>query len=128
MAEPTFVNEIVAGIVRDTKTWVALIGLIGAVVGSFLTIAGNLVIHCVKSKPERELAKNRKQLLTTLLQNKEWRRLSTLSKVIGATEEETKRLLISVGARGSENRRKDGEEIWGLISKHPLGEVQDAAD
>lgn len=36
--------------------------------------------------------------------------------VIGANEETTKRLLIELGARGSE----DGNELWGLIKYHPF--------
>lgn len=45
-----------------------------------------------------------------------WRNISTLSSVIGANEEETKRLLIKAKARGSE--KSDGK--WGLIKNHPF--------
>ena len=45
-----------------------------------------------------------------------WRYLSTLSAVIGASDEETKRLLVKANARGSE--KADGK--WGLISNHPF--------
>lgn len=48
-----------------------------------------------------------------------WRRMSTLSRVIGASEQTTKRLLIEVGARGSE---KD-DALWGLIAHHPFRET-----
>jgi hypothetical protein len=41
------------------------------------------------------------------------------ARVIGADEETTKRLLIEVGARRSEN--DDG--LWGLIENHPFDQV-----
>jgi hypothetical protein len=49
-----------------------------------------------------------------------WRKLDTLSHVIGANEETTKRLLIELGARGSE----DQQELWGLIKHHPFEKKQ----
>lgn len=45
--------------------------------------------------------------------------MATLSRVIGADEETTKRLLIELGARGSE--KDDG--LWGLIENHPFGQM-----
>lgn len=45
-----------------------------------------------------------------------WRELSTLCAVIGAAEEETKRLLFLAEARGSE--KADGK--WGLVKNHPF--------
>jgi hypothetical protein len=42
-----------------------------------------------------------------------------LSRVVGADEDSTKRLLIDVGARGSE--KDDG--LWGLIESHPFDQV-----
>jgi hypothetical protein len=47
-----------------------------------------------------------------------WWELHTLMHVIGADEETTKRLLIEIGARGSE----DGKDFWGLIKHHPFDE------
>jgi len=46
----------------------------------------------------------RKNLLTQMLsiQEEPWLNLDTLSKTIGASPEETKRLLFEIGARGSE--------------------------
>lgn len=46
----------------------------------------------------------------------QWRELSTLMHVIGADEETTKRLLLEVGARASE----DGKSLWGLVTRNPL--------
>ena len=48
-----------------------------------------------------------------------WRKLATMSRVVGADEDATKRLLLEVGARGSE--RDDG--MWGLIENHPFDKV-----
>jgi len=48
------------------------------------------------------------------------RNISTLSSVIGADIEETKRLLIEVGARGSE--KNDGK--WGFIKNHLFREIE----
>jgi hypothetical protein len=50
----------------------------------------------------------------------QWRNLSTLAAVIGCDEEQTKNYLIAISARGSENN--DGK--WGLISRHPLSEIE----
>jgi len=41
-----------------------------------------------------------------------------------ADADTTRRLLIELGARGSEKPREDGEEVWGLISKHPLETIE----
>ena len=49
----------------------------------------------------------------------QWRKLSTLSSVIGSNNETTKRLLIEVEARGSESNN----ELWGLIKHHPLDQT-----
>jgi hypothetical protein len=45
-----------------------------------------------------------------------WRTLDTLMHVIGADEKTTKRLLLEIGARASEN----GQPLWGLITRNPL--------
>ena len=56
--------------------------------------------------------------------DRDWRKLSTLSRVIGADDDTTRRLLIQLGARGSEKPRGDCEEVWGLISKHTLEKIE----
>lgn len=116
-------NQIAQKVVADTGFWVAIIGLIGAVIGSVLTLAGNLLVHWFQDRPRRTLDNGRKVLLKTMLEDNRfpdrWRHLSTLSRVIGADEETTKRLLIEVGARGSE---KD-DDLWGLITHHPFSEI-----
>ena len=49
-------------------------------------------------------------------QGKEWYRLDTLARVIGADHAETTRLLIEVGARGSQSEKN----VWALRSRKPL--------
>jgi hypothetical protein len=49
-----------------------------------------------------------------------WRRLSTLSAVIGCKKEQTKKPLLAIGARASENN--DG--LWGRIKNHPLNTMK----
>lgn len=127
MDTTTLANQIAQKVVADTAFWVAIIGLVGAVIGSLLTLAGNVLIHWLQDRPRRVLDDGRKELLKTMLNDdrfpERWRRMSTLSRVIGADEQTTKRLLIEVGARGSE--KDDG--LWGLIAHHPFRETDQYA-
>ncbi|MDD2734814.1 MAG: hypothetical protein PHF56_12795 [Desulfuromonadaceae bacterium] len=109
-------------IVNDTKFWIALVGVIGAIVGSALTLVGNFAIEWYKGRNQKKIDTARQKLLEEMLQDKtfQWRNLSTLAAVIGCDEEQTKNHLITIGARGSENN--DGK--WGLISRHPLTEIR----
>ncbi|MEN3145633.1 hypothetical protein ABDF71_27015 [Ochrobactrum sp. WV_118_8] len=96
------------------------LGIAGVVVGA----VGQYLIEHFRFKREteaqRKLDGNRKALLKVALENppqgKEWRELSTLSHIIGADFETTTRLLIELGARGSEGEK----EVWALLSKKPL--------
>ncbi|NHE58810.1 hypothetical protein [Cyclobacterium plantarum] len=98
--------------------WIAFIGFSGAVIGSLATLAGTWLGHYLKEKSEAKKDKSRKDLLLRLLNDAahQWRELDTLKHVIGADETTTKRLLIDIGARASE----DGKPIWALIGKKPL--------
>jgi hypothetical protein len=120
MDETALAETIAKQVVADTRFWIALIGLLGGIVGALLTLFGNVVLHWVKEKPKRELERKRKATLKEMLDDnrfpEKWRNLSILSAVIGAGEEETKRLLVEIGARGSE--KADGK--WGLIKNHPF--------
>lgn len=120
MDETQLASEIASKVVSDTKFWIAVIGLVGAIVGSILTIMGNLVLHWVREKPQKDLDRKRITMLKEMLDDNrfqdKWRSLSVLCAVIGASEEETKRLLFIAGARGSE--KNDGK--WGLIKNHPF--------
>jgi len=102
----------------NEPTLIALIGFGGAVIGSIATMAGSVLLHCLK---ERAIAKRdapRKQLLLSMLENRNhnWRSINTLMHVIGADESTTKSLLLEIGARASE----DGQQLWGLIWRNPL--------
>lgn len=105
---------------------VAIAGLIGVIVGSLIPVLGNLLIHYLQNRPKNELDKLRKELLVKMLDNdrfpSKWRKLETLSRVIGADDETTKRLLIEIGARGSESESNS----WGLIKHHPLDKIENA--
>ncbi len=120
MNETQLASEIAGLVVSDTQVWIALIGVIGAIVGALLTLVGNIVLHWLQGRPKTKFDKKRKKILKEMLDDErfeeKWRNLSTLSAVIGATEEETKRLLVELGARGSE--KADGK--WGLIKNHPF--------
>ncbi|MFI5089951.1 MAG: hypothetical protein ACHP7P_07820 [Terriglobales bacterium] len=113
-------QEIAKRVVEDTKYFTAIVGLIGVIVGSVLTIIGNVVIHWLNQRAIERQDEPRKKLLQRMLEDKRfpehWRKLSTLMHVIGADEETTKRLLLEIGARGSE----DQQELWGMIKYHPF--------
>ena len=113
-------SQIATQVVSDTKFWIAIIGIIGAVIGSLLTIFGNILVHFIKEKPQRELDKSRIKMLINMLDDdrfsEKWRNLSTLSAVIGTEDEETKRLLFKAKARGSE--KADGK--WSLVKNNPF--------
>lgn len=101
---------------------IALVGAGSALLGILVATAGQIALQCLRERPVNKLAKLRKSLLRTLLQHPKWtwRKLTTLSHIIGADESTTKILLIEIGARGSE----DGTEMWGLISRNPFPEKQ----
>ncbi|MFU2508369.1 hypothetical protein [Pseudoalteromonas sp. ASV78] len=113
-------TEVAAKVVSDTKFWIAIIGLVGAIIGALLTILGNVILHKLKEKPQKEFDEKRIEMLKSMLDDNrfpnQWRNLSTLAAVIGTDENETKRLLFKAGARGSE--KADGK--WGLVKNHPL--------
>jgi hypothetical protein len=97
---------------------IALIGVAGAVVGSVATVAASIASHWWQDRAAASRDKPRKDLLLGMLSKPEfqWRNLDTLMHVIGADEATTKRLLLEVGARASE----DGKPLWGLLSRNPL--------
>lgn len=124
MDESQLAATISEKVVSDTKFWIAIIGLIGAIIGSLLTLGGNLLLHWLKGKPQKELDKQRVGILKEMLDDdrfpEKWRNLTTMAAVIGADESETKRLLIKAKARGSEK----ADDKWGLIKNHPFPSSQ----
>jgi len=103
----------------NTKIVVALIGMGGVIAGSFLASVWQ---YWFQERPRQKADKERKKLLVRMLEDSRftWRKLETLKHVIGADDETTKRLLLEVGARASE----DGEPLWGLINRNPFNEGQ----
>ncbi len=99
---------------------IALIGVSGAIVGSVATVAVQWLSHHLQESAMAKRDKPRKDILLKMLKlpKYQWRKLETLMHVIGADEETTKRLLLEVGARASE----DGRPLWGLIERNPLPE------
>jgi hypothetical protein len=104
---------------------IALIGVGGAVVGSVATIAVQMVTEYLRKKEIEKQKAPQIEMLTEMLNHPKhnWRSLDRLQHVIGADEATTKRLLLEIGARASE----DGKPIWGLRSRNPLpGEPNDS--
>lgn len=113
-------SQIALKVVEDTKYFTAIIGLIGVVVGSILTILGNIALHFLRERSEEKKDQPRKDLLIKMLEDpsypERWRNFDILMHVIGADEQTAKRLLLAVKARASE----DGQQKWGLLKYHPL--------
>jgi hypothetical protein len=124
MVDPQALATLIAAkVAADTSVTVATIALIGVLVGAIVGVLGTLLLYLLQSASRRKLDKQRSVLLTTMLDDNRfpnhWRKLSTLARVVGASEATTKRLLIGLGARSSEN--DDG--FWGLLSHHPLSKT-----
>lgn len=117
---PDLAREIANKVVADTKYFTAIVGLIGVVIGSVLTMIGNIIVHYLKERSAAKKDKSGKAVLREMLEDEaypeHWRNLDTLMHVIGADEKTAKRLLLDIGARASE----DGQPKWGLIKYHPV--------
>ena len=111
----------------DQQSWdhSGFIAICAAFIGAASSILTTVVSHCLKEWSFSRKDKSRKELLRKMLEAENpaypnrWRKLSTLMHVIGANEETTKRLLLEIGARASE----DGQDLWGLVKYHPLNAV-----
>lgn len=123
MDQQALAKEIAELIIQNTQFRVAIVGLVGTLIGAAITVGGNLLLHWFQNRKVGALDAARTKLLRKMLEARDWLKLSTLSRVVGADSETTRRLLIELGARGSEKPRQDGEEVWGLISKHPLEKI-----
>ncbi len=102
----------------------AIMGFISSIVTSFY---GPLQLEKYRSKRlEEKYDTPRKKILKTMLEDDKFsdgRLFSTLQMTIGATEEDCRRLLIEVGARGIWLQDEQTEKVvegWVLISKRPL--------
>jgi hypothetical protein len=85
-------------------------------VGAIAEFAGRL-LEAGKAVPGAVRDWKRKKILREMLKEPtyEWRNLTTLARSIGASEEKTRDLLISIGARASTSPGES--EHWGLISR-----------
>ena len=104
----------------------ALIGFIGVIVGSAATLISQYFAHWLQTRDAKARDLKRRALLTHLLDNPGttgWRSMATLSGVIGASREETARLLIDMDAR--RNEAPNGSDVWGWIKDHPLPDAKD---
>jgi hypothetical protein len=128
MVNPQALTDLLSALIEskvaaDASRQIAIIGFVGVAVGALIGVGGTLLLHWLQSRPKRALDKQRASLLIAMLEDdrfpNRWRHISTLARVIGASDATTTRLLISVGARGSE--KNDG--MWGLIKNHPLDQT-----
>ncbi len=96
-----------------------LAGLAGTLVGSGVTLLGQYVKHRWETSTSRNRDTKRKALLQQMLSTPGptgWKKMSTMSGVIGADREETARLLIEIDARASET----GSDVWAYLKDKPL--------
>ena len=94
-------------------------GLIGALVGGAISLAGIALQHYLSIRRQDALDSVRKKLLKEMLENAGgdgWMTIETLARVVGAEFDTTKRLLLEIEARGSQ---KD-KDVWSLIRRNPL--------
>jgi hypothetical protein len=123
MVDQQVTQEIALKIASDAQFWAAVVGFLGVVVGSTLSIVGNLIFHWYQNRKADSLDNLRKNLLRQMLDNSkfpEGRSLETLSRVTGAEPEECRRLLIEIGARGFTLAR--GVEGWTYVKNRQWSE------
>ena len=101
---------------------IAWIGTVGAIVGSVATVAASIANQWLQERLAKKADGPSRKLLLEMLNHPKysWREFDTLRHVIGADDGTTKRLLLEVGARASEN----GKPLWGLVSRNPLPDKQ----
>jgi hypothetical protein len=106
----------------ESSLIIAIVAAFGAILGIVVTTIGQIARDCLHERSAKRSDKRRIGMLKEMLNYERytWRKLSTLSHVIGADESITKELLIELGARGSE----DGSDLWGLISRNPFPTTQ----
>lgn len=96
------------------------LGIVGVAVGALIQYGLDELRFRRERQAQKDLDNRRKALLQKALENpppgKSWRELSTLCRIIGADHQTTTRLLIELGARGSEG----DAEVWALIKDKPL--------
>jgi ABC-type phosphate transport system auxiliary subunit len=105
-------------------------GIIGGFVGGALGVLSSVVVSYfgprrLEQWRARRHDEPRKQLLKTLLEEERFpdgRYLETLCTVTGTSQEECRRLLIEIDARGVIPGSGNQREVWALIKNKPLNE------
>lgn len=94
---------------------------IGAIAGTIGSLATTWLTAWLgrQSQYPRYDAKVQAILREMLGGEHKWRRLETMARVTGLTEQDVKDYLIELDARGSANNG----QLWGLISRNPLSEA-----
>jgi len=105
-------NNAVSGGASDEEGWLSHTDIRAA--DSVLTTALNA--YLTRERPDRYEVAASKLLREMLEKGSKWRSLSSLAIVIGASEQDTKEMLLILGARASERN----PELWGLVSRNPL--------
>ena len=104
--------------------WPAITGLVGALIGAIASYVGQLGAAQYSAKVamarQRALDGPREAMLRHMLDEAlgnglKWRKLWRLSLAIGASQEETARLLIAIGARGDISEEAKDEPQWGYV-------------
>ena len=94
-------------------------GVLGAGTGSAITLVGQWCKHRWETSEGRMREAGRKAMLQEMLNNPGatgWRKMAALSAVVGASRDETARLLIDIKARASET----GNDTWAYLKDKPL--------
>ena len=83
---------------------------------SVLSTVIDRLFEAGKGVPGLRRDQKRKQILRDMLEDPryQWRSLARLARASGTSEEKTRELLVSIGARASGGR---GEELWGLRTR-----------
>ncbi len=97
-----------------------IMGFIGVFIGAIVSLGSIWFKHYLDTKNQKALDDLRKADLKHLLENpppgKEWRKLETLARIVGADHATTTRLLVEIGARGNEAEN----DVWAMKSDKPL--------
>ncbi|MEJ7567988.1 MAG: hypothetical protein WKF41_06955 [Gaiellaceae bacterium] len=106
--------------------------LLGGFIGGTLGVVGTLIASYwgprkleewrERQQEDRQFGPRKKLLLRMLNDELPIRSLSQLSRVTGTSDEECRRLLIEIGARGVS--MAGDQEGWALITRYPLDREQ----
>lgn len=95
--------------------------ILASIIGGAITLTAQYVMHLIQTGKTRKADDKRSAILASMLKNPGetgWRQLRTMAHVIGATEQETARLLIEMDCRASET----GSGGWAYVKNKPLPE------